>query len=58
MCGVMNGLSLHSKFILMEELFALVTTVSHYKTLHFQNRIYVMTHDSIGLGEDGQHINQ
>ena len=57
MCGIMNGLSLHSKFIPYGGTFLIFTDYCkpsiRLSALMKQRVIYVMTHDSIGLGEDG-----
>ena len=57
MCGIMNGLSLHSKFIPYGGTFLIFTDYCkpsiRLSALMQQRVIYVMTHDSIGLGEDG-----
>ena len=57
MCGVMNGLSLHSKFIPYGGTFLIFSDYCkpsiRLAALMKQRVIYVMTHDSIGLGEDG-----
>ena len=57
MCGVMNGLALHSNFIPYGGTFLIFSDYSkpsiRLSALMQQRVIYVMTHDSIGLGEDG-----
>jgi transketolase len=57
MCGIMNGLSLHSKFIPYGGTFLIFTDYCkpsiRLSALMEQRVIFVMTHDSIGLGEDG-----
>jgi transketolase len=57
MCGIMNGLALHSKFIPYGGTFLIFTDYCkpsiRLSALMAQRVIYVMTHDSIGLGEDG-----
>ena len=57
MCGVMNGLSLHSKIIPYGGTFLIFSDYCkpaiRLSALMKLNVIYVMTHDSIGLGEDG-----
>ena len=57
MCGIMNGLSLHSKLIPYGGTFLIFTDYCkpsiRLSALMKQRVIYVMTHDSIGLGEDG-----
>ena len=57
MCGIMNGLALHSKFIPYGGTFLIFTDYCkpsiRLSALMKQRAIYVMTHDSIGLGEDG-----
>ena len=57
MCGIMNGLALHSKFIPYGGTFLIFTDYCkpsiRLSALMEQRVIYVMTHDSIGLGEDG-----
>ncbi|MDA9604506.1 transketolase [Candidatus Pelagibacter sp.] len=57
MCGVMNGIALHSKFIPYGGTFLIFTDYCkpsiRLSALMKQRVIYVMTHDSIGLGEDG-----
>ncbi len=57
MCGIMNGLALHSKFIPYGGTFLIFSDYCkpsiRLSALMKQKIIYVMTHDSIGLGEDG-----
>jgi transketolase len=57
MCGIMNGLALHSKFVPYGGTFLIFTDYCkpsiRLSALMEQRIIYVMTHDSIGLGEDG-----
>jgi transketolase len=57
MCGIMNGLALHSKFIPYGGTFLIFTDYCkpsiRLSALMKQKVIYVMTHDSIGLGQDG-----
>jgi transketolase len=57
MCGVMNGIALHSKLIPYGGTFLIFTDYCkpsiRLSALMEQRVIYVMTHDSIGLGEDG-----
>ena len=57
MCGVMNGLALHSKLIPYGGTFLIFSDYCkpsiRLAALMKQRVIYVMTHDSIGLGEDG-----
>ena len=57
MCGIMNGLALHSKFIPYGGTFLIFSDYCkpsiRLSALMEQRAIYVMTHDSIGLGEDG-----
>ena len=57
MSGIMNGLALHSKFIPYGGTFLIFTDYCkpsiRLSALMKQRVIYVMTHDSIGLGEDG-----
>jgi transketolase len=57
MCGVMNGIALHSKFIPYGGTFLIFSDYCkpsiRLSALMQQKVIYVMTHDSIGLGEDG-----
>ena len=57
MCGIMNGLALHSKFIPYGGTFLIFSDYCkpaiRLAAMMKQKVIYVMTHDSIGLGEDG-----
>jgi len=57
MCGIMNGIALHSKFIPYGGTFLIFSDYCkpsiRLSALMEQRVIYVMTHDSIGLGEDG-----
>jgi len=57
MCGIMNGLALHSKIIPYGGTFLIFSDYCkpsiRLSALMKQQVIYVMTHDSIGLGEDG-----
>ena len=57
MCGVMNGLALHSKLIPYGGTFLIFSDYCkpsiRLAAMMGQQVIYVMTHDSIGLGEDG-----
>jgi transketolase len=57
MSGIMNGLALHSRFIPYGGTFLIFTDYCkpsiRLSALMEQRVIYVMTHDSIGLGEDG-----
>ena len=57
MCGIMNGLSLHSGLIPYGGTFLIFSDYCkpsiRLAALMKQRVIYVMTHDSIGLGEDG-----
>jgi len=57
MSGIMNGLSLHSNFIPYGGTFLIFSDYCkpsiRLSALMEQKVIYVMTHDSIGLGEDG-----
>jgi transketolase len=57
MCGIMNGISLHSKLIPYGGTFLIFSDYCkpsiRLSALMRQRLIYVMTHDSIGLGEDG-----
>ena len=57
MSGIMNGLALHSNFIPYGGTFLIFTDYCkpsiRLSALMEQRVIYVMTHDSIGLGEDG-----
>ncbi len=57
MCGIMNGLALHSGFIPYGGTFLIFSDYCkpsiRLSALMRQRVIYIMTHDSIGLGEDG-----
>ncbi len=57
MCGIMNGISLHSKLIPYGGTFLIFSDYCkpsiRLSAIMKQRVIYVMTHDSIGLGEDG-----
>ncbi|MDA9081887.1 transketolase [Candidatus Pelagibacter sp.] len=57
MCAIMNGIALHSNFIPYGGTFLIFTDYCkpsiRLSALMEQRVIYVMTHDSIGLGEDG-----
>ena len=57
MCGIMNGISLHSNLIPYGGTFLIFSDYCkpsiRLAALMQQRVIYVMTHDSIGLGEDG-----
>ena len=57
MCGIMNGLALHSNFIPYGGTFLIFSDYCkpsiRLSALMQQKVIYVMTHDSVGLGEDG-----
>jgi len=57
MCGIMNGLALHSGLIPYGGTFLIFSDYCkpsiRLSALMKQRVIYVMTHDSIGLGEDG-----
>ena len=57
MCGIMNGLALHSKIIPYGGTFLIFSDYCkpsiRLAALMRLRVIYVMTHDSIGLGEDG-----
>jgi transketolase len=57
MSGIMNGLALHSNFIPYGGTFLIFSDYCkpsiRLSSLMQQRVIYVMTHDSIGLGEDG-----
>ncbi len=57
MCGVMNGIALHSKLIPYGGTFLIFSDYCkpsiRLSAMMKQRVIYVMTHDSIGLGEDG-----
>ncbi len=57
MCGIMNGLSLHSKLVPYGGTFLIFSDYCkpaiRLSALMKLSVVYVMTHDSIGLGEDG-----
>ena len=57
MCGIMNGLALHSKIIPYGGTFLIFSDYCkpsiRLAAIMKLRVIYVMTHDSIGLGEDG-----
>jgi transketolase len=57
MCGIMNGIALHSKLIPYGGTFLIFSDYCkpsiRLSALMEQRVIFVMTHDSIGLGEDG-----
>ena len=57
MSGIMNGLALHSNFIPFGGTFLIFSDYCkpsiRLSAIMKQRVIYVMTHDSIGLGEDG-----
>ena len=57
MCGIMNGLALHSKLIPYGGTFLIFSDYCkpsiRLAAMMKKQIIYVMTHDSIGLGEDG-----
>jgi transketolase len=57
MCGIMNGIALHSKLIPYGGTFLIFSDYCkpsiRLSALMKQRVIFVMTHDSIGLGEDG-----
>ncbi len=57
MCGIMNGISLHSNFIPYGGTFLIFSDYCkpsiRLSALMQKRVVYVMTHDSIGLGEDG-----
>ncbi len=57
MSGIMNGLALHSNFIPYGGTFLIFSDYCkpsiRLSALMRQRVIYIMTHDSIGLGEDG-----
>ncbi len=57
MCGIMNGLALYGKFIPYGGTFLIFSDYCkpsiRLSAIMKQPVIYVMTHDSIGLGEDG-----
>ena len=57
MCGIMNGIALHSNFIPYGGTFLVFSDYCkpsiRLAAMMKQQVIYVFTHDSIGLGEDG-----
>ena len=57
MCGIMNGLALHSSLVPYGGTFLIFSDYCkpsiRLASFMKQRVIYVMTHDSIGLGEDG-----
>ena len=57
MCGIMNGISLHSSLIPYGGTFLIFSDYCkpsiRLAAMMGQRVIYVLTHDSIGLGEDG-----
>ena len=57
MCGIMNGLALHSSLIPYGGTFLIFSDYSkpsmRLAAFMKQRVVYVMSHDSIGLGEDG-----
>ncbi len=57
MCGIMNGLALHSKLIPFGGTFLIFSDYCkpsiRLAAMMKQQVLYIMTHDSIGLGEDG-----
>ncbi len=57
MCGIMNGLALHSNLIPYGGTFLIFSDYCkpsiRLAAMMKQKVIYIMTHDSIGLGEDG-----
>ena len=57
MCGIMNGIALHSSLIPYGGTFLIFSDYCkpaiRLAAMMKQKVIYVMTHDSIGLGEDG-----
>ena len=57
MCGIMNGLSLHSELIPYGGTFLIFSDYCkpsiRLAAMMKQRVIYIFTHDSIGLGEDG-----
>ncbi len=57
MCGIMNGLALHSKIVPYGGTFLIFSDYCkpsiRLSAMMKKQVIYVMTHDSIGLGEDG-----
>ena len=57
MCGIMNGLSLHSNLVPYGGTFLIFSDYCkpaiRLAAMMNQRVIYILTHDSIGLGEDG-----
>ena len=57
MCGIMNGIALHGELIPYGGTFLIFSDYCkpsiRLSALMKQRVVYVMTHDSIGLGEDG-----
>ena len=57
MCGIMNGIALHSELIPYGGTFLIFSDYCkpsiRLSAIMKQRVIYIMTHDSIGLGEDG-----
>ena len=57
MCGIMNGLALHSEIVPYGGTFLIFSDYCkpsiRLSALMGQRVIYIMSHDSIGLGEDG-----
>tara|TARA_Y100001936_G_scaffold252802_1_gene314224 strand:- start:2123 stop:4066 length:1944 start_codon:yes stop_codon:yes gene_type:complete len=57
MCGIMNGIALHSNFIPYGGTFLIFSDYCkpsiRLAAMMKQKVIYIFTHDSIGLGEDG-----
>ena len=57
MCGIMNGIALHSNLIPYGGTFLIFSDYCkpsiRLAAMMKQRVIYVFTHDSIGLGEDG-----
>mgnify|MGYP003326412891 FL=1 len=57
MCGIMNGISLHSELVPYGGTFLIFSDYCkpsiRLAAMMKQKVIYVFTHDSIGLGEDG-----
>jgi len=57
MCGIMNGIALHSNFIPYGGTFLIFSDYCkpsiRLAAMMKQRVIYVFTHDSVGLGEDG-----
>lgn len=57
MCAIMNGLALHGGFIPYGGTFLVFTSYAHsairMAAMMQLKVIYILTHDSIGLGEDG-----